>query len=485
MRFNKLLEGAGVLESRGALDVPVRAVRDDSRSVQPGDVFVAVRGTKVDGHTHIAQALAAGAAALVCETPPECAVPWARVSSTRAALAALAANACGRPAERLRFFGITGTNGKTTTAWLTEALLRGTGHRVALLGTVSNRIEGVARPASLTTPAPLELHAFFADALAAGCTDVVMEVSSHALDQQRVQGLRFHAAGFTNLTQDHLDLHGSMEAYGAAKALLFSAHLADNGTAVINLDGEGAARMQAATRAACLSVSARDPFADLHAEVHQSGLEGQTLALRRGRESAVLRTPLVGRHNAENLLVAIGLGLCAGLSLTDCAAALRGVNGVPGRLERVRLASGVAAFVDYAHTPDALQRMLTLLRTAQPRRLIVVFGCGGDRDAGKRPLMGRIAADLADEVILTSDNPRSEDPRRILEQILGGVPQDLRAKVRVEPDRRAALRAAVACTRAGDALLVAGKGHEDHQIIGSLRTHFDDREELLAAGGAA
>ena len=500
VRLGELLQSVATSQVQGDLSAPVAAVRDDSRLVQPGDVFVAIRGTLQDAHQHVPAAVAAGAAAVVVEHAVS--VPCASivVADARQALAVLAANAAGRPAAKLRLIGITGTNGKTTVAWLTEGMLRAAGRRVALLGTVANRIDGVAESARLTTPAPLELHAFFARALAAGCTDVVMEVSSHALAQQRVHGLHFHAAGFTNLTQDHLDLHGSMEAYAAAKARLFSEHMGAEGTAVINLDGAGAPLMlAAAAQVQCFGVSAGDDAlsagdarvlpdaAQLHAQILDSGLKGLRLRLRvnksdgRIAQRAHLRSALVGRHNIENLLLAAGLGMACGLSLEQAAAGLAAQVCPPGRLERVEVGRGVAAFVDYAHTPDALQRMLDLLRSECRGRVIVVFGCGGNRDALKRPIMGAIAARNADAVVLTNDNPRHEDAQTILNEIAAGVPPELRGRVTIEPDRRRAIRIALDMAVAGDALLLTGKGHEDYQLEGDTRRHFDDREELVAA----
>ena len=486
MRFFELLQGVATLQRHGDMSVPVGAVRDDSRLVCPGDVFVAISGRRVDGHQHVTAALAAGAAALVLEKPQEAPCPVALVADAREALAVMAGNAAGQPAKKLRLIGITGTNGKTTTAWLTEALLQAAGRRVALLGTVTNRINGCNEPAQLTTPAALELHAFFARALAAGCTDVVMEVSSHALEQRRVHGLQFHAAGFTNLTQDHLDFHGTMEAYAAAKARLFREHIGAKGIAVINVDGAGAPLMRAAVaEQRVLGVSARDAAADLYSTTQHSGIDGLHLNLHAGKHEVLLHSPLVGRHNVENLLLAAGLGLACDVPLDVIARGLGGVRGVPGRLEGVPVGRGVAAFVDYAHTPDALQRVLEVLRAECKGKLLLVFGCGGNRDTGKRPMMGAIAARCADAVVLTNDNPRHEDAQTILNEIAAGVPPELRGRVSIEPDRRAAIRCALAQAKSGDALLLAGKGHEDYQIVGAEKLHFDDREELAAAGGAA
>ncbi len=471
----------------GDAGIEIRAVRADSRAVEAGDLFVALRGTAVDSHQHVPSALARGARALVLEMPVAvpAGVTAVRVTDGRRALAILAANAFGRPHESLSFLGVTGTNGKTTTAWLVEGALAAEGSAVALLGTVGNRIRGRTEAAGMTTPGPLELHAFLARALAAGCSHVVMEVSSHALDQQRVHGIPFRAAGFTNLTQDHLDHHGTMEAYAAAKARLFAEHLAQ-GTAVLNADGAGVEVMTAAARAReVLRCSARLGTAEVRARVTRRDLGGQQFTLSTPRGEAACETALVGAHNIENLLVAAGLLHAAGLDTKDIAAGLGSVRGVPGRMERVNVGRGVSAFVDYAHTPDALERVLQLLRSETQGRLHVVFGCGGDRDPGKRPLMGAIAARLADQVTITSDNPRSEDPLRIMEAVVAGVPAAAGDRVQLEPDRRTAIRLALSACAEGDALLVAGKGHEASQLFGSASTHFDDREELAEAGREA
>jgi UDP-N-acetylmuramoyl-L-alanyl-D-glutamate--2,6-diaminopimelate ligase len=404
-----------------------------------------------------------------------------QVADGRRALASLAANACGRPHERLRFLGVTGTNGKTTTAWLVAGVLAARGERVALLGTVGNSICGLREGSSMTTPGPLELHPFLSRAREQGCTYVVMEVSSHALDQQRVHGLSFEAAGFTNLTQDHLDHHGTMAAYAAAKARLFSAHI-HGGTAILNGDGAGVELMaQAAQARAVLHCSARNP-ADISAAVMRSDLAGQEFRLTTPQGTALCTTALVGAHNIENLLVASGLLHATGLHAAEIAEGLGALSGVPGRMERVAVGRGVAAFVDYAHTPDALERVLLLLRSATKGRLHVVFGCGGDRDKAKRPLMGAIAARLADRVWLTSDNPRSEDPMCILQEISAGVPAALREHCQLEADRGSAIRRALRECAPRDTLLVAGKGHETTQSAAGVTTPFDDRAALAQAG---
>jgi UDP-N-acetylmuramoyl-L-alanyl-D-glutamate--2,6-diaminopimelate ligase len=492
MKLSAVIQGTG---ARGDLegDPDIAAVTADSRAVGPGVLFVAVAGTRADGHGFAAEAARRGAPAVVAERPVPC--PPARLllaPSSRRALALAAANLAGRPGDALRLAAVTGTNGKTTVTYLVEACLREAGIPAGVLGTVTHRWPGVARPASHTTPDPVVVQGLLAEMRSAGARAAVMEVSSHALDQERVSGLRFAAAGFTNLTRDHLDYHGTMEAYFAAKRRLFHEHLAEGGVAVVNARDPFGARLAAelgpGRRVWRYGVRAED---ELRAAGAITTLDGISARLTTPPGELALRSPLVGAHNLENLLCAAGLALALGVDLAAVGRALAASRGAPGRLERVD-GRGVAVFVDYAHTDDALARALEALRAASPRRLLCVFGCGGDRDRGKRPLMGRAAA-AADLAVVTSDNPRTEDPAAIIAEIVPGLeaagrPRLAAAAARggaegflVEPDRRAAIALAVACARAGDAVLVAGKGHEDHQIVGTERRPFSDREEARAA----
>jgi UDP-N-acetylmuramyl-tripeptide synthetase len=474
MRLRQLVhfvEGAESLP-----DVEIAEVREDSRAVGPGDLFVAVRGQTVDGHAYVQAAAKAGAAAVVAEAKAEVGdvsreIPVVRVPSTRAALAEIAANRWGRPAEKLTLVGVTGTNGKTTTAFLGEALTGG-----GVIGTVVYRYKGHEKPAPFTTPGPLELHAIFAEMAAAGCTHVSMECSSHALELGRLEGVQFEVAAFTNLTQDHLDFHGTMEKYFAAKALLFTQHL--RGAAVINVDAEYGPRMaEVAARAGrrVVSVSARAEAAVRVLEANHS-LEGIDARVATPAGEVQLKSPLIGAFNLENLLVGVGIGVGLGMDAATIGKRLSSVRGVPGRLERVPGPFGI--FVDYAHTPDALERVMAAVRPLTTGRLIVVFGCGGDRDRTKRPKMGRAVAEMADLPIVTSDNPRTEEPNSILEMIVAGM---TRKPFLVEVDRRMAIVAAMAEARPGDAVVIAGKGHEDYQIVGKVKHHFDDREEARLA----
>jgi UDP-N-acetylmuramyl-tripeptide synthetase len=459
-----------LLDAENLPDVEIAEVREDSRAVGPGDLFVAVKGQTVDGHAYLQQAAKQGAAAVVVEEDVACEIPLVRVPSTRVALAEIAANRWGRPADRLTLVGVTGTNGKTTTAFLAEALTAG-----GVIGTVVYRYHGDEKPAPFTTPGPLELHAVFAEMLAAGCTHVAMECSSHALQLGRLEGVEFEVAAFTNLTQDHLDFHGTMEAYRDAKALLFTQHL--RGAAVINLDAEyGPYMAEVAARAQKRVIGVGVNGTEVRVVEVRHSLEGIDARVATPVGEVRLRSPLIGAFNLENLLVGVGIGVGLGMDATSIGERLSSVRGVPGRLERVDAPFGV--FVDYAHTPDALERVMAAVRPLTRGRLIVVFGCGGDRDRTKRPKMGHAVATQADLPIVTSDNPRTEEPNSILEMIVAGMPK---APFLVEVDRRKAIFAAMAEAQPGDAVIIAGKGHEDYQIVGKTKHHFDDREEARAA----
>lgn len=488
------LDGARVASGDARLEIA--EVRDDSRQVGAGDLFVAVPGTKDDGRRFIAAALARGAVAILTEGEPPAGVPAGvavvLVPSVRRALARLAVKRfpLARP---LALTGVTGTNGKTTTTYLVEAILAAAGRPTGVIGTVGYGFGGQVKTAALTTPGALELHANLADMAARGATDVVMEASSIALDQDRLAGCRFRVAALTNVTQDHLDYHGTMERYVAAKGILFRELMAPGGVSVFFADDEAGrqTRKQAAGPVLTLSRSARG--ADVVVDERRLGAEG--LALRLGTPAGPLElaSPLVGDFNVANLLTAVGIALAHEVPLGAIATGIARVRGVPGRLERVANQAGILCVVDYAHTPDALERALDALRPLTAGRLICVFGCGGDRDRGKRPLMGEAATRRADLAVVTSDNPRTEAPGAIIEMILEGVRRAGKAErtaaelaaaasgFHVEPDRAAAIARAVGAARPGDVLLLAGKGHEDYQIVGTRKTHFDDREVASAA----
>ena len=476
--FLQDLPGARVVGDAG---VEVCAVRDDSRAVEPGDVFVAVRGTTVDGHEFVGKAVAAGAAVVVVEREmPGLDVVQVIVEDGERALGELASRQFGRAADRLTLIAVTGTNGKTTVTFLVEALLRAAGHRPGVIGTVNYRYGDRVVPALYTTPTPLELHAVLADMEAAGCTHVVAETSSAALSMGRLAGVGFRVGVFTNLTQDHLDVHGSMTAYRDAKLRLFREHIADGGAAVAFVDDPyGDQMLLGAEGARHLSVSLKaDHHAAVRVERSSSTIEGISAAIRTPRGVVeVSSDKLIGAYNVANVAMAVAVGEALELSHETIARGVAELRGVPGRVERVANDAGLDIVVDYAHTPDALENVLAALAPLAARRLICVFGCGGDRDPTKRVKMGAAVARAADLAVVTSDNPRTEDPDAIIRMVLAGVPDPFF----VHRDRRKAIRAAVAEAVPGDIVLIAGKGHEDYQVLGTTKVHFDDREEAAEA----
>ena len=492
MTFAELVAPLRGAERQGDLDVAVTSLTDDSRAVKPGSVFVAVKGERVDGHAFVGKALAAGASALVLQKgsggtgAPS--VPVVRVDDSRRVLGLLAGRFYGDPASRLCMVGVTGTNGKTTVTYLCKGVLETAGRQVGLIGTVAYEIGAERLPASHTTPGAVELQALLARMAEAGMDAAVMEVSSHALAMDRTAGCEFDVAIFTNLTQDHLDFHRDLESYFQAKLRLFS-ELDPAGSklrpkrAIVNLDDARGPRVCDASRVPVWTYAIHRP-ADIRAEDVRLALGGTrfTAATPRGRFPVESR--LVGEHNVYNILAAIGVGLHEGLSPDMVRRGIASVVNVPGRFERVEAGQDFTVVVDYAHTDDALLRLLTAAQALKTGRIITVFGCGGDRDRGKRPKMGRVAARLSDVVLLTSDNPRSENPEAILREIEAGMRDVLADKpVRYEviADRRVAIEAAVREAKSGDMVLIAGKSHEDYQIVGATRLHFDDREVARAA----
>ncbi len=497
MRLSKVIEGTGARGTLGS-DPEVALVTGDSRAVVPGAVFFALVGVKADGHDFAAEAARRGAVAVVAEREVACPPALLLVApSARRAMAIAASNLFGRPGEAMKLAGVTGTNGKTTVTYLAEAAARAANVPVAVLGTVTHRWPGGSRAASHTTPESTEVAATLAAARDAGARLAVLEVSSHALAQERAAGLAFDAAAFTNLTRDHLDYHGDLETYFRAKARLFFDHLKPSGIAVVNADDPFGSRLAAElepTRRGRVWRYGLQAGRELTARGALFGLSGIEAELATPAGPMALRSPMVGAYNLENLLCAAGLALSAGLPLDAVERGLAACPGAPGRLERIE-ARGIAAFVDYAHTDDALANALAALRSLEPRRLLVVFGCGGDRDRGKRPLMGEAAGRAADLAVVTSDNPRTEDPAAIISEIVPGLERvgaNLLAAARaraggsgyvVVPDRREAIALALEAARAGDAVLIAGKGHEDYQIVGVEKRPFDDREEARRALG--
>ncbi len=497
MKLSAVIQGTGA-RGEAAGDPEIVRVTGDSRDVVPGAIFFALPGAARDGHAFAGEAVARGAVAIVAERPVACAPAALLLApSSRRAMAIAAANLHGRPADTLRVAGVTGTNGKTTITYLVEACARAAELPVGVLGTITHRFPGVERAATHTTPESTAIQALLAEMRDAGARAVVLEVSSHALAQERVAGMRFAAAGFTNLTRDHLDYHGDMEAYFAAKRRLFTEHLADDGVAVVNARDPYGARLAdqigPGRRVWRYGTRAGDA---LRAGDVSVGLSGISAVFETPAGPIAVRSPLVGAHNLENLLCAAGLALGLGLPPDAIARGLSGSPGAPGRLERID-GRGVSVFVDYAHTDDALSRALAALRALGPRRLLCVFGCGGDRDRGKRPLMGEVAARGADLAIVTSDNPRTEAPGAIIADVLPGLERagaprlsvpaarDGARGFLVEAERRAAIALAVSLARPGDAVLVAGKGHEDYQIVGTTKHPFSDREEAHRALGSS
>ncbi len=476
MKLRTLLEGLPILAQNADMELEITGVSYDSRRTKPGDLFVAVSGYATDGHKFIPMALQRGAAAVLCEhSMPEDA-PWVRVRSARAALARLGINWYGAPARSMQMIGVTGTNGKTSiTCLVKEILEKSCGAKVGLIGTIRNMIGEEALETERTTPESFELQGLLAQMRDAGCTHVVMEVSSHALELHRVDGIRYQVGAFTNLTEDHLDFHGTMENYRRAKAKLFT--MCEHG--VFNLDDPTAEKMIA--DASCTVYTVGTGNADLTAREIELRSDHIAMQVCEGAETARVRVGIPGRFTVSNALVAIGIVRQLGVSLADAAQALAAAKGVKGRVEVVPTpGKPYTVLIDYAHTPDGLENLLRSVKDYCRGRVILVFGCGGDRDKTKRPIMGEIAVKYADFVIVTSDNPRTEDPMAIIRDILSGI-SGTKTPYAVEEDRRRAIRVALRCARKYDMILLAGKGHETYQILGTTKVHLDEREEVASA----
>src|ERR1700678_720910 len=493
MTFQQLLDGAEVLAQSG--DPGVSGVEYDSRLVKPGGVFVAMRGESSDGNRFIDQAIRAGAVAVVTDSPaekPRAGVAWALVPQGRRALARVSANFYKHPAERIAIIGITGTNGKSTTAFLTEAILTAAGRKSALIGTIEYHVAGNVLPAPHTTPEALELNRIFSEALGQGATDAVMEVSSHALAQERVFGVPFDVAVFTNLTRDHLDYHETMEQYFAAKRVLFEGCGTDAPRAVVtNLDDEyGAKLAEFSRKRSSVVLKFGWERGDLHAERVEITTRGTRFDLITPEVKIPIFSALIGRVNVYNILAAAGACYARGCPAQAIAVGIDKLACVPGRFERVDCGQPFTVVVDYAHTDDALRNLTALARellsgAGAKGRVLTVFGCGGDRDRKKRPLMGEAAGRGSDFVVLTSDNPRSEDPVSIINDAVVGL-QKTGVRYSIEVDRRKAIALAIGEARSGDIVLIAGKGHEKVQVTREGEMPFDDvevaREALRDAG---
>lgn len=501
MRLRELvsaLKGGAALPAEG-LDRDVRGITCDSRTVKEGSLFVAVRGFHSDGHCFIRQAVERGAVAAVAEEGAEIegavTVPVVRVPDSRTALARLAASFYGHPSRKVALVGITGTNGKTTTSYLARSIIEETGTSAGLIGTIDYRIGGTVYPAPNTTPESLDLQRLLAEMVSDGATHCVMEVSSHALALGRTEECTFRIAAFTNLTQDHLDFHRDMEDYFRAKLTLFSG-LGPDAAAVVNLDDGRAADIIRSTAARVLTYG-HTRESDVHPEgAVRHGIEGLSFEAATPAGTVPVRSPLVGRHNVYNILAAIGIGTALGIPAETIGKGIGRMRSVPGRMEKVNEGQLFGVVVDYAHTEDALVRLLEAVREIAEGNVITIFGCGGDRDRTKRPKMGAAAVRGSDAVIVTSDNPRTEEPAAIIREIETGMAADgvrvaeadaLRTKRHgktpylVIPDRTEAVAAGIGCASAGDIVVLAGKGHENYQVLGERKIPFDDREEARKA----
>ena len=495
----KLAQLLNVLETattlpREALDREVLHIAHDSRKVTPGSLFVAVRGFHSDGHEFVLQAAKQGAIAVIVEQENKDAAAIGAVQiivkDSRRALALLADAFYGHPSQKLKLIGVTGTNGKTTTTYLVKAIIEAAGGTAGLIGTIDYRVGDRVYPAPNTTPESLDLQRLLSEMTGVGVDTCVMEVSSHALALGRTTGCSFVAAAFTNLTQDHLDFHETMASYFEAKLLLFKG-LGPEAHAVVNLDDGRAMEIIAATQAKVITTGFSDRC-DVHpGNEIRHGIFGLQLDVVTPQGTIRIDSPLVGRHNIYNILTAVGIGVALGFESGEIGRGIKAMKAVPGRMEKVIEGQSYGVIVDYAHTEDALMRLLEAVREIAENRIITVFGCGGDRDRNKRPKMGAAAAKGSDVVIVTSDNPRTEDPSLIIREIEAGMSSSGikvptpgavnsnragKTPYLVIPDRHDAIAAAVNMAKPGDVVVLAGKGHEDYQIIGERKTHFDDRE---------
>ncbi len=481
MKLAEIMKQVTPLAVEGPLDREITGIAYDSRRVMPGHMFVAVRGERTDGHRYVEAAIDRGAAAVVLEQDSGMSPRATRikVADARRTMALASARFYEHPSQQLKVVGVTGTNGKTTTAFMIKSVMEAAGINTGLLGTVQYEIGARVIPAARTTPESVEIQDMMSQMVRAGCGGCAMEVSSHALAQQRVSGVDFDVAVFTNLSQDHLDYHETMENYFEAKSRLFAslATLQKRGRAVVNVDsthGRAIISRLGGNVAVLTYGVASDALVRAH-DVRVSP-EGTCFIVRTPQGSRPLSLPLIGRHNVSNALAAIATGLEMGIEMGDIEKALAELRPVPGRLERVEVPEPYTVYVDYAHTAEAMRNALVTVGELTRSRLIVVFGCGGDRDRGKRAPMGQVAAELADFTILTSDNPRTEEPQDIVQQIEAGFPSELRHQYQVILDRREAIERALDIAREGDTVLVAGKGHESYQEFGDTVVPFNDRQ---------
>ena len=477
MKLNELLKTVKPTQIIGNADIEITGVNIDSRKIQKGHLFVAIKGTQVDGHSFIQKAIDLGAAAILCEYLPETlseGVTYVVVDSSEAAVGPVATMYYGDPTSKLKLVGVTGTNGKTTIATLLYNMFRKFGHHCGLLSTVCNYIEGEAIPADHTTPDPIKLNRLLSEMVARGCEYAFMECSSHAIAQKRIGGLKFAGGLFTNLTRDHLDYHKTFENYRDAKKAFFDM-LPKDAFAITNADDKNGMVMVQNTKASVKTYSTRT-LADFKARIIECHFEGMYLDID-GHEVGV---QFIGKFNVSNLLAVYGAAVMLGKKPEDILVILSTLKSVSGRLEPIRSPEGYTAIVDYAHTPDALENVLNAIHEVLDGKgnVITVCGAGGNRDKGKRPLMAQEAVKQSDRVIITSDNPRFEEPQDIINDMLAGLNAQQMKKVVSIADRREAIRTACMMAQKGDVILIAGKGHEDYQEIKGVKHHFDDREEV-------
>ena len=480
MKLKEILVNCNLLEIEGNKDIDILDLTFDSRKVGENSLFFAIKGTQVDGHDYIDKAVAQGAKAIVCEKMPKTSADnttYIQVDNSAYVLGVAASNFFGNPSKELKLVGVTGTNGKTTIATLLYRLFTDAGYSCGLLSTIENIVSREVIPSTHTTPDPLELNALLQKMVESGCEYAFMEVSSHSVDQDRIAGLHFAGGIFTNLTHDHLDYHKTMANYRNAKKKFFD-NLPDTAFALTNLDDKNGAVMLQNTRAKKLSYALKHD-ADFKGVVMESHFDGMLLKVN----GVEVFTQLVGGFNASNLLAIYGAASALGFDKNELLVEISKLHGANGRFDMVRSENGIVGIVDYAHTPDALENVLTTINDVRRHKetLITVVGCGGNRDTTKRPEMAAVAVKLSDRVILTSDNPRNEDPDEIIRQMKAGIAAEASHKVLSITNRHEAIRTAVALAKKGDIILVAGKGHENYQEINGIKNHFDDKEELSEA----
>ena len=490
MILQEIISRISPVEVIGTADINVTDVNIDSRSIEKGHLFIAIRGTQMDGHRFIPNAIESGAVAILCEdiTDPVDGVTYVKVKSTEDVAGVVATTFYGNPTQKLKLVGVTGTNGKTTIATLLYNMFRKMGHKCGLLSTVCNYIDGEAYPTEHTTPDPIELNQLLSKMVDNGCEYAFMECSSHAIAQKRIGGLTFAGGIFTNLTRDHLDYHKTFENYRDAKKAFFDG-LDKKAFAITNIDDKNGLIMTQNTKATVKTYSTQR-MADYTARIIECHFEGMYLGIEESGESRIesreVGVQFIGKFNVSNLLAVYGAARMLGKNAEEILIILSTLKSVAGRLEPIRSGNGITGLVDYAHTPDALENVLKAIHEVMEGKdgqIITVCGCGGNRDKGKRPLMAQEAVKQSDKVIITSDNPRNEEPQDIINDMLAGLNAHQMKKVVVIADRHEAIKTAVMLANKGDVILVAGKGHEDYQIIKGIKHHFDDREELRNAFG--